>query len=210
MYSYFGISDTADGEEVVKAAINRAYRDAASHVLSFTNKDDKEDACKEAKKAIKDVVIKLTTYKKDFGIWHRYLLKDLLNIYKGYDFNDGYEFTLGIAQKWINMTMKYLQVIFCFSQAVGLKFQKNYSNMIETYQNSFHVPIDSIILKAAKSDFHINCISENWSKIKDYRKYKTFQKAIATKIKKEEYGSPIDWESPKWMEYSQKTKNHET
>ena len=70
LFSYFGTANMNDHAGVVNAAIDRAYRDAASHVLSFENEEDKLNAKKAAKNAaisdankrIYDVLMKLYTY----------------------------------------------------------------------------------------------------------------------------------------------------
>ena len=42
LYSYFGVTSDSDENELLRAAANRAYQDAASRVLSVCNKDEKE------------------------------------------------------------------------------------------------------------------------------------------------------------------------
>ena len=44
LFSYFGIANTDVGIEVIRAAINRAYRDASSRVLSFKEKIKRNEA----------------------------------------------------------------------------------------------------------------------------------------------------------------------
>ena len=39
LYSYFGITLDSVPDKIVDAAINRAYRDASSHVLALTDKE---------------------------------------------------------------------------------------------------------------------------------------------------------------------------
>ena len=41
LYSYFGITLDSSADEVLCAAIDRAYRDASSHVLSIKDEDTK-------------------------------------------------------------------------------------------------------------------------------------------------------------------------
>lgn len=43
---------------------------------------------------------------KDYDIWHYNLCIKLIDYYK----NEGFVFTIGQAQKWINMMMKYLYI----------------------------------------------------------------------------------------------------
>lgn len=217
MYAYFGIISSDNGKDIVTAAIDRAYRDAASHVLSFAGDDKKGTAKANARKRataeIQKAIDKLKDGQKIYDTWHRKLLDSLIAVYKNESLKEGYKFTYGIAQKWVNMTMKYLYVIYYFCLMCGdedADFPSNYSDMIHKYTGDFHVPIDGYILTAAEKELGVKCISTTWSRIETYDDYFAFQKAVREHqdfcqdpLLAGQY-SPIDWEGPAWMEYARK------
>ena len=213
LFSYFGTANMNDHAGVVNAAIDRAYRDAASHVLSFENEEDKLNAKKAAKNAIADAVEALKQWQKSYDCWHKDICDKLMCIYKGFAYKEGYAFSVGIAQKWINMTMKYLYVLYYFCLAHGQEdsgFQLEYGQMISRYASDFHVPIDKVIINAAEKDFGITRPSTSWSKIDSYDEYKKFEDDIKSHDRFKQNDtiavrySPIDWEGPAWIKYAPK------
>lgn len=214
LFACFGIASADDRREVIASAIDRAYRDAAAHVLSFEAEDKKKTTNAVRRKAaerIQKAIEELTSCQRVYDDWHKELIKDLKGIYDGHDLKKGYEFTYGVAQKWVNMTMKYLYIIDYFCHSLGYEntdFQLAYDAMIRKYCEDFHVPIDGYIMKAAKKEFGVKSSFSAWSKIESYEAYFSFQEAIRThpKFRKDpncalNY-SPIDWEGPAWIEYA--------
>ena len=111
MYSYFGITLDSESEEIKKAAVFRAYKDASSHVLSVSGTETtKENLKNDGLDKIKIFIDSICLEKADYEEQHRKCCDELLGIYKGKT-DERYPFTYGIAQKWINMTMKYLYII---------------------------------------------------------------------------------------------------
>lgn len=216
LFSYFGITVDSDADEVISACIRRAYRDAASHVLTVKDEivTDKqlldtagiESTAKDRslKTVLKEIgVKKIRTFigelscktKESYDTKHGELCKDLVGLYKDHCNNERC-FTCGVAQKWVNMSVKYLWL---------------FSLLPDGLDKNLHIPLDSYIIKIAKADSekmsHGLKISESktidcaWSKISDYDKYKEYQDTIREKID-ESYASPLDWECPAWIEAS--------
>ena len=110
--------------------------------------------------------------------------------------NEIAELTYGQAQKWVNMTMKYLCVL---SDA---NFTGDYKWLGDFYPY-LHVPIDSIILDkiADENEFpgikldNVRC----WSKIKEYQDYFAVQQSLRNKLKEKDSPIlPMDWEFEVW------------
>ncbi|MGN1195203.1 MAG: hypothetical protein ACI4SB_06945 [Acutalibacteraceae bacterium] len=109
------------------------------------------------------------------------------------------DFTYGQAQKWLNMTLKYLWLL-------GL-LPKDFDN------NLLHVPIDSYIIEAAKANkeelpdglgIDKNKSETSWSAWND-SEYEEYQKAIKAAIDNDtKFGSPIEWEGKAWIEIAKK------
>lgn len=109
-------------------------------------------------------------------------------------------FTYGQAQKWLNMTLKYLWLLDMLPEGLTKK--------------SLHVPIDRYIIQAAnskdKNEYGLGLKHElsktSWSAWNDYSAYIKYQQLLRNKIA-EEYpllDSPIDWEGKAWIEISKK------
>lgn len=227
LFGYFGITLENSKDDIISAAINRAYRDAASHVLSL--KDDfKKDTEKGQdlfakageliKVFIKDVLNNDTQNKlnkKEYDKKHKNLCDTLISKYKGCT-NSGYEFSYGIAQKWVNMTMKYLGVILTIFSVFNDKNDfVTFHESFQAVESYLHVPIDGYILDYVSNKKYSNVKSINiakkenknnlaWSKYEEGN-YKTLQNEIKNKLKNETT-FPLDWENEAWIKVAQNKK----
>lgn len=85
--------------------------------------------------------------------------------------------TYGQAQKWINMTLKYVSMF-------------DHVRTEKTYE-FYHVPIDNIILHSTK----YKKLGTRWSRISSYDKYFDFQKWFRNNNE----GIPLDVEFNMWL-----------
>ena len=108
LYSYFGVTSDSDENELLRAAASRAYQDAASHVLSVRNKDKKDELRDAGCGTLLEFLQALPV--ENYDAAHEELCNDLVSKYSGETTEDR-GFTYGIAQKWVNMTMKYVFVL---------------------------------------------------------------------------------------------------
>jgi hypothetical protein len=139
------------------AGIRRAYLDF-NRTLPVLNKTqlEREHDRKNTEYYLKDKLIQFVNEDfidfQAFDLYHRKLCEDLTGNWN--------ELTIGQAQKWINMTLKYWLVF-------GERRIKN----IEKNARFFHIPIDRlvqykmIVIKGSKP----------WSKITDYDEYLKYQ-----------------------------------
>lgn len=178
IWIYFGGDD-------LKACINRAYRDLNRTLHGISKIKQKDELHKKAV----DMLITLFERIKskefnnnaDFDKWHRKACEKLSMLYKKYGFS---KFAIGQAQKWINMTFKYIFTM-------GSERLSGYS---KHYKYS-HVPLDNIILEQFDK-FDCPDVSNYWSRIDDYDEYFNFQKWIRKSFK----GSiPLSVEFNLWM-----------
>lgn len=138
----------------------------------------------------------------DFNEWHEKKCKSIKNnmneaVDKTNDFIIKVNtFTIGQAQKWLNMTLKYLWLLNILPDGLNEEY--------------LHIPVDSYIIEAvgAKKDNYqyglelVSPISKSsWSFWDNYDKYMDFQDEVK-KVIKEKYNSltPIEWESLAWIE----------
>lgn len=166
---YFNFSDGP-----MRASVNRAYRDFNRTLKGFPKGEEKENERYNLKENWSNLMIDAIKAKLlkskfnnwcEFNAWHKDVCERLKNR------NDNYKkLTFGQAQKWLNMTLKYLFVM-GDEKVNGISINYEY----------FHIPIDNIIqeeiLKDLKRDPK-DKIFKVWSQIDDYDKYLVFQREI--------------------------------
>ena len=108
-----------------------------------------------------------TQTQQGFDMWHESICRRLCNAYSdaGYD-----KFYVGQAQKWINMTLKYIYVF----------GEKRIPGYLPLY-HLCHVPIDNILLNTKEFKELAN-FNEAWSRIKSYSAYMSFQTAARNRF----------------------------
>lgn len=171
----------------------------------------------------------------DYNDFHVHLCNRLIELYKADDKECEYykkdkhgnlrKFTYGIAQKWVNMTMKYLYLLHDLFDCDTIRNDSfiKIDKFICNYKEDFHVPIDSYIIDAVWENKDIDVIvpgcnkdkhyingkkkefknrpSEHftrWSKLND-TDYVNFQKSLCDKLKDKNI-IPIEWEGPTWLQ----------
>ena len=220
LFTYFGITlDDNDDKLILDKIVDRAYRDASSRVLSVKEGNEK---CKDsAKEHIKCFLNNIKNY--NFQELHKNCALELIEIYKDKT-NDDYEFTYGIAQKWLNMSVKYLIIIAKVLEKYNSEneFYKSYKDYISSIEKNCDVPIDDYILEAAWSLEKENDKFQNkkikfplkknkcktkagkynsekidrWSSWKEPQRYKDFQTSLKSFIEEDK---PLDWENKAWI-----------
>ena len=207
MFAYFGITSADISTYTEEAVVDRAYKDATDGVLLFQSEKKQAEAKDLAKEIIINSIERLQECQDVYDVWHKKLCDALMDCYGKYRYKQGYNFTYGIAQKWVNMTIKYFYIVYFFCKACGydnMAFQLKYGQMINKYIHDFHVPIDSNTITAAKYDFDIADRFECWHKINRYEDYFDFQSDLRRRHKFHDGSnySPIDWECPAWIDYA--------
>lgn len=240
-FSYFGITvETAkgmDSDELIKICAKRAYLDMC-RTLEFTNVKNKKDEENNSKKenitekeikereAFRDTVCKIIAgdischvLKSDvdsFDETHKKVCKFIMKKANNYKGGDGKkllkeEFTYGQAQKWLNMTIKYMYLM-------GF-WKKEFENI----EKVLHVPVDSYIIQAVwnKECIELPLIKEklrqdgtrgaysdekvkSWSKWDDTM-YDNFQTSLKNYLKiMPQYKTPLEWEAEAWIKVAKK------
>lgn len=219
LYSYFGCSSEDSEQTVKKKCAYRAYLDLA-RTVKYTYSSTELEKAKSGtdayafisvqKDRIKVICSKLIesiegypNHSGGFNTWHECkcaLIIDQMNE----PYGDGKKeflkahFTYGQAQKWVNMTLKYLWLLDMLPNGLS--------------EAELHVPVDSFILEALKGTQLFNTEGnkitgsgesyyyngEAWSAISDPKNYKRLQDGIRD-IAKERGFFPIQWEASAWM-----------
>ena len=165
----------------------------------------------------------MSTPAADFHAWHKGVCRKLIALYAmdklvSREHNKRTEqpagLTYGQAQKWLNMTLKYLWLL----HRLHLITDEATARFIRTHEKSFHVPLDSYILRyVAKQDKsktdrfvpeHNNGLDPEidfsdfwdlfgsaWSRIDQEDAYDKYQLALANALTDM---SPLEWELIHW------------
>lgn len=160
LQSYFG-----NIQDKTNAAIKRAYRDMNRTLRGIA----KEENAKEIKTEwleiivdfVKEVQIKNFNSQSEFDDLHKKYCYSL-------EAQNNKFMSIGQAQKWLNMTLKYLIVL--------------EDNAIIKNKKYFHIPIDNIIQDIIKDKYKIKRLQSAWSQIKDYPLYLKYQDEFRNKL----------------------------
>ena len=211
VYSVFGIVDEDENLDKKIKCAHRAYRDLARTLRYKYSSSELEDAKKDpdvakfkkdcdswVKEICEELINSIEGFPKDgdFNQWHKDKCDELIKKTKGKDlFKKDHSFTWGHAQKWLNMTLKYLWLMDLLPEEISPR--------------SLHVPIDSYILNALKEkplfEGSIKASKYNgqaWSAMSEDN-YKQLQSEIRA-MPKEENESPIEWEGRVWIKMANK------
>lgn len=116
-----------------------------------------------------------------YDTWHHSVCDEIVKYYT----SNKIVFTIGQAQKWLNMIMKYLYI-------------RGYDD-INTVLPLLHVPLDQYIIQSADRELSIKRPCLAWSKLDNYDIYLDYQKAIRESVNE----APLLWEIEAWLREQQ-------
>lgn len=155
--------------DLIASAIKRAYLDFSrtQHGFSkFKSKDSSSILENAVRRIIDEVNIKQFKSQEEFDEWHKKSCDDIITLCRD---TTTYQMFYGQAQKWINMSLKYISAL--GSERVS-GIEKNYKY--------FHIPVDNIIQKALNRE-GIKPFNISWSRIDSYDDYLWYQKMVRQK-----------------------------
>ena len=167
-----------------EAAAFRAYRDF-NRTLRFGDTDSSKRY--ELRKAATEILRKRITELKNndinsqdkFDSWHKETCSMIRQPYN----EAGINFSWGQAQKWLNMTIKYLYIVGDCDFKGVFRF--------------CHIPIDNYVFEIAQKELGIPIPRVRWSRWTDYNnQYMTYQKELRSRI---QGYVPLRWEFKFWM-----------
>lgn len=196
------VNDPKVLKKIVSQCSNKAYQDLKRRVpyrysisriksLEKTERDEycskKEDFIKEIKRKIVDGLVDEDGLVASEKMCPRGIIKDVLEVQKKYEklFSEKNSFTIGLAQKWVNMTIKYVW-------ALGI--------LDENYEEKIDMPIDGYIInKINKEEKGIDMPNEAWSKWNNFDEYEKIQDSLTEELRKKEK-TRIRWENDAWID----------
>lgn len=197
-------------EEMKSKKSSEEDRDEANNFIESKNNLIK-NICENILSHIEPKEGEISFKSSDFDDWHKAKCEEIINFMNNSIdksntkiLNKKEKFTIGQAQKWVNMTLKYLWLLNALPTGVKPEY--------------LHVPIDSYIIEIAydnKNKFEnaLGLLEEkpkdSWSKLSEYEEYFKIQEAIRKAIKTNTTNEtiPIKWESLAWIEVAEKQAN---
>lgn len=207
-------------------AVKRAYGDMSRRTLHFGSEKYKGQSKKaeESRQVLRDKIVdlllkeesKLFAFRssRSFNIWHKKMCKKVSDIFTTCDESGvvpinatpegetdpsvrNSTFSMGQAQKVVNMVWKYVFVFYQYFNALN---ETDYVSELDSFKRIIpllHAPIDSKVIEAATSvgrDYSLKCTKPKWpwSQL-NYCEYKKFQNDIRNKLKKKGQ-CPFLWE----------------
>lgn len=240
LYSYFGVSydDKDDVDFIINKVIRKAKSDALSQGAYYAivmddckAKSMDAIACAESYLSV-ELVSLLNEHKSNFDIWHKEVCKNLVDCFNDVkDKDKSQAFSYGNAQKWLNMSVKYLFIINSLFAELGVEceYAQRYNTYLKKNESNFHIPVDSYIIDYIyKCDEVDNTIIpgyveskhqgktykkpsdyltkwSKWTDDDDNDEYTNFQEKLRKSVLKN--NSPILWESKAWIKQAIERRN---
>lgn len=228
LWSYFKLAADTSKEEIIEKCISRAYSDATNQGAYNAIRDKGTDSGASYHEELKEHILSLSAI-GDYDKWHKAICDKMTKFYENVKMKssqDNSAFTYGNAQKWLNMTIKYLFIVNSVMEMLGTSgdFCEFYGDKFENFEGYFHVPIDSYIIESLwdnkdtveETSKWLHIYKEKtpkrnkgtlgaystekykvWSRFEE-EDYRKAKKHIDGKISKEGV-SPMRWENEKWI-----------
>jgi len=154
---------------LITRCVRAGYLDLSRTLHGLRVLPSRELLRRQARKYLRDRFTDIKTKKtiiqnqQDFDDWHKSSCQGLISLYNDHKFKT---FHKGQAQKWINMTYKY---VFTLGEDRLPGFAHLYSLC--------HVPLDIKIINNLEK-FNPPVLSTRWSRIDDHQEYMAYQKWV--------------------------------
>jgi hypothetical protein len=150
----------------------RAYGDFQRTLTGIGELPRAEEAREQADEFLSHIFVEIRDTRaptqKKFDDWHRVACKRLAKIYRDHNYPS---FNVGQAQKWLNMTFKYIYVM-------GERRLPGFGHLY----NFCHVPLDNILLKGLRQ-YKFPRLSCAWSRLNNYDVYLDQQRWVRNQFK---------------------------
>ncbi len=201
----FGISLKETNENKKLKYVEKAYFDFCRTIkyLKDTDSKKKEDYKNQSYVLIVNLIDEYPRIDNidclSFDDWHHEAINKIIKISKKSKrlFKNSNPITVGQAQKWLNMSLKYMSLMDVLNDRIKLE--------------NIHVPIDNYVIDAAKKVGKISqmfgveglgiepTFKTRWSQISEYEnEYMAYQNKLREGLLIRNC-SPIEWETQAWM-----------
>ncbi len=164
---------------------NSVFSIDLSRLKRISCKDEFDDWHENACETFVKIDCEVSELKLKSGKNEPYYKENLADFFEKNGTND-HIFSIGQAQKLINMMVKYLYIY----------YQCECLNTLEHLKDYAHVPIDRFVLNAAFGQGDYN--GTPWSQIKTYEHYLSCKKEIDEHARNKGYVNGFQWELSEW------------
>lgn len=198
-------------EKTIAVCAEKAYRDLQRNLRGIAEMPKKEEYKSETYNKIASCIDELLKMevcgREEFDTWHHEScqkireLSNKHNIPKWVKWMERSVFPYGLAQKWLNMTIKNMLVM------------EKWNDELDKIRKQLHAPVDSYVLQAASEMLGIKIINKQgqlslykegitkpWSKW-GYSDYVRFQEELRNAVE-----CSMDWEFDAWNKTKDKRK----
>ena len=181
---------TNDG--VIDRVAGRAYRDLNRTLIGIGTHHKKDFLVDNTKASLVKFVSHLSDVESqsEFDEIHQSWCQERISFFGSHPHQSrSMNFSYGHAQKWVNMTCKYLAVL-------------SHPEILRVYK-SLHVPVDKIVFaQADKLDVPRPSHRTPWSK-PNHEQYSVYQLELRERIAQvTDFTAPLDWEASSWSRRS--------
>lgn len=179
---------TADvtSEQAILGASGKAYADLQRTLQGMGTHPDRDILKQKTHESITAFVDDLATInsQEEFDQAHKRWCEKTVAEFEQYAHptRTGFKFHYGQAQKWLNMTLKYLAVL-------------DHPDVQRVYPY-LHVPLDQYVYNEASRE-GIKRLTA-WSRLGP-EKYITYQESLREMVKAKGNSCPLDWEADVWV-----------
>ena len=177
-----------DTDDAVILVSKRAYRDVNRTIHGMGSLKDADELRDEIHQSIVDFVERLeeVTDQGEFDWRHRDWCLGAMATFSNYPHRDRERFglTYGQAQKWLNMTLKYLSVL-------------GHTGVSSIYPY-LHAPLDRVVYRQARKAWGLAAPAGTWSKLGE-KKYCEYQESLRDAAQGD-FESVMDWEADLWVD----------
>lgn len=198
---YFGSKECT-----VEICAKRAYEDLQRNLRGISGMEqEKKQSYKNEiylliSKSINELFEMGTLSEEKHDEWHMKTCEKICEYSKKLNTDVTNKFTYGLAQKWLNMTFKYMLIT------------EQWDTQLSHIKQHLHIPVDSYVMEGACFILGIKII-DNKGKLDQYNsdrskpwsswnceEYIEFQKRVRKAVTvREDYKCPIDWEFNAWI-----------
>jgi hypothetical protein len=169
-------------EEVISKAIDKAHAPSVLRALKTGGISTKAPRAEVKELLINELskALYASMSQKEFDNWNAHLCEKIKGIYHKYKITD---YTLGNAQKLLNMAIKYTLS----------------ANIIDPDLDFFkiaNIPVDRIIMKAATKKLGVAPLEKAWSATDDMTELLDYQSRLRDSLSSDEF--PLLWEIKNW------------
>lgn len=181
---------TNDG--VIDRVAGRAYRDLNRTLIGIGTHHKKDFLVDNTQASLVKFVSHLSDVESqsEFDEIHQSWCQERISFFGSHPHQSrSMNFSYGQAQKWVNMTCKYLAVL-------------SHPDILRVYK-SLHVPVDKIVFaQADKLDVPRPSRRTPWSKL-NHEQYSVYQLELRERIAQvTDFTAPLDWEASSWSRRS--------